>query len=142
MSQRQFGGKKADSTPITGINADEALAADCDSHDSGGVWGAHSMELVRPLAPFRGSLSQVPTRRECAMSRASFNYGLFLLGIVVTASSGTRLGNIVGVTWEFAAFATGILVSAVSCAGLQTKKQIDDLEKKVTELEMARRPQA
>ena len=41
MSQRQFGGK-ADSTPITGINAEEALAgvADCDSHDSGGVWWA------------------------------------------------------------------------------------------------------
>ena len=76
------------------------------------------------------------------MSRASRNYVLFFFSFALTAASGTRLGNIVGVTWEFAAFATGILVSAVSCAGLQTKKQIDDLEKKVTELEMARRPQA
>jgi predicted MFS family arabinose efflux permease len=75
------------------------------------------------------------------MSRASINYGLVFFGIALTASAGTRLGHIVGVTWEFAAFATGILVSAVSCAWLQTKKRIDDLEKKVTELEIARRPQ-
>jgi hypothetical protein len=76
------------------------------------------------------------------MSRAGLNYALLFFGIALMASSGTRLGNIVGVTWEFAAFATGILVSAVACAGLQTKKRIDDLEKKVTELEIARRLQA
>jgi hypothetical protein len=76
------------------------------------------------------------------MSRAGLNYALLFFGIALMASSGTRLGNIVGVTWEFAAFATGILVSAVACAGLQTKKRIDDLEKKVTELKIARRLQA
>jgi hypothetical protein len=72
------------------------------------------------------------------MSRPSLNYALLFFGIVIMASSGTRLGNIVGVTWEFAAFATGILVSAVSGAALQTNKRIDDLEKKVAELEIAR----
>jgi hypothetical protein len=76
------------------------------------------------------------------MSRASLNYALVFFGIALMASSGTRLGNIVGVTWEFAAFATGILVSAVSAAALQTNKRIDDLEKKVTELEIARKLQA
>jgi hypothetical protein len=76
------------------------------------------------------------------MSRASLNYALLFLGMAVMAFSGTRLGIIVGVTWEFAAFATGILVSAACCAGLQTKKRIDDLEKKVTELEIARKLQA
>jgi hypothetical protein len=73
------------------------------------------------------------------MSRPSLNYALLFFGIVIMASSGTRLGNIVGVTWEFAAFATGILVSAVSGAALQTNKRIDDLEKKVAELEIARK---
>lgn len=76
------------------------------------------------------------------MNRASLNYALVFLGIALMASSGTRLGNIVGVTWEFAAFATGILVSAVTCAALQTNRRIDDLEKKVTELEIARKLQA
>ena len=76
------------------------------------------------------------------MSRPSLNYALLFFGIVIMASSGTRLGNIVGVTWEFAAFATGILVTAISGAGLQTNKRIDDLEKKVTELELARKAQA
>jgi hypothetical protein len=76
------------------------------------------------------------------MSRASLNYAVFLFGIGLMASSGTRLGNIVGVTWEFAAFATGILVSAISGAALRTNKRIDDLEKKVTELEFARKAQA
>jgi hypothetical protein len=76
------------------------------------------------------------------MNRASLNYALVFLGIALMASSGTRLGNIVGVTWEFAAFATGILVSAVSCAALQTNRRIHDLEKKVTELEIARKLQA
>jgi hypothetical protein len=73
------------------------------------------------------------------MSRPSLNYALLFFGIVIMASSGTRLGNIVGVTWEFAAFATGILVSAVSGAALQTNRRIDDLEKKVAELEIARK---
>jgi hypothetical protein len=76
------------------------------------------------------------------MSRASLNYAVFLFGIVLMASSGTRLGNIVGVTWEFAAFATGILVTAIAGVGLQTNKRIDDLEKKVTELQLARKTQA
>jgi hypothetical protein len=76
------------------------------------------------------------------MNRASLNYALVFFGIALMASSGTRLGNIVGVTWEFAAFATGILVSAVSGAALQTNKKIGDLEKKVTELENACKLQA
>jgi hypothetical protein len=76
------------------------------------------------------------------MNRASLNYALVFFGIALMASSGTRLGNIVGVTWEFAAFATGILVSAVSGAALQTNKRIGDLEKKVTELEIACKLQA
>jgi hypothetical protein len=76
------------------------------------------------------------------MNRASLNYALVFFGIALMASSGTRLGNIVGVTWEFAAFATGILVSAVSGAALQTNKKIGDLEKKVTELEIACKLQA
>ena len=74
------------------------------------------------------------------MSRASIHYGLMFFGLALTASAGSRLGHIVGVTWEFAAFATGILVSAVSCGWLQIKKRMDDLEKKVTELEIARKP--
>ncbi len=76
------------------------------------------------------------------MNRASLNYVFFFFGIVLTAASGTRLGNIVGVTWEFAAFATGIVVWATCAAGLQTKKRIDDLEKKISELENARKVQA
>ena len=76
------------------------------------------------------------------MSRASRNYVLFFFSFGLTAFSGTRLGNIVGVTWEFAAFAVGIIVSAVCLAGLQAGKRIDDLEKKVSELENARKAQA
>jgi hypothetical protein len=76
------------------------------------------------------------------MSKESLNYGFLFFGIVLMASSGGRLGNIVGVTWEFAAFAAGIVVSAVSCAWLQTNRRMDDLEKKVTELEIARKNQA
>jgi hypothetical protein len=81
-------------------------------------------------------------RRECTMNRASLNYVFFLLGVVLTTVSGSRLGNIVGVTWEFAAFAAGIVVWATCAAALQTKKRIDDLEKKVSELENARKVQA
>jgi hypothetical protein len=76
------------------------------------------------------------------MNKASLNYVYFVFGIALTAFSGSRLGHIVGVTWEFAPFAVGAIVSAVSLAGLQTKKQIDDLEKKVSELENARKVQA
>jgi len=76
------------------------------------------------------------------MNRANLNFILFFFGIALMAFSGSRLGHIVGVTWEFAAFATGIVVSAISGAGLQTKKRIDDLEKKVSELEIARKMQA
>jgi hypothetical protein len=81
-------------------------------------------------------------RRECTMNRASLNYVFFLFGVVLTTVSGSRLGNIVGVTWEFAAFAAGIVVWATCAAALQTKKRIDDLEKKVFELEDARKAQA
>jgi hypothetical protein len=76
------------------------------------------------------------------MSRASLNYVFFFFGIALTAFSGSRLGHIVGVTWEFAAFATGIAVWATCGAALHTKKRIDDLEKKVSELENARKVQA
>ena len=76
------------------------------------------------------------------MSKASLNYVFFLIGIALTAVSGSRLGNIVGVTWEFAAFAAGIVLWATCAAALQTKKRIDDLEKKVSELENARKVQA
>ena len=76
------------------------------------------------------------------MNRASLNYVFFLFGIALTAFSGSRLGHIVGVTWEFAAFATGIVLWATCGAWLQTKKRIDDLEKKVSELEDARKVQA
>jgi hypothetical protein len=76
------------------------------------------------------------------MSRANVQLGLFFFGVALMAFSGSRLGHIVGVTWEFAAFATGIIVSATCGAGLQTKKRIDDLEKKVSELEIARKMQA
>ena len=76
------------------------------------------------------------------MNRAGLNYVFFLFGIVLTAASGTRLGNIVGVTWEFAAFATGIVVWATCGAWLRTGKRIDDLEKKVSELENARKASA
>jgi hypothetical protein len=76
------------------------------------------------------------------MSRASLNLGFFFFGVPLVAFSGARLGHIVGVTWEFAAFATGIIVSAICGAGLQTNKRIDHLEKKVSELENARKVQA
>jgi hypothetical protein len=81
-------------------------------------------------------------RRECTMNKASLNYVFFFFGIVLTAVFGSRLGHIVGVTWEFGAFAASIVVSAVGLAGLQTGKRIDDLEKKVSELENARKVQA
>ena len=76
------------------------------------------------------------------MSKASLNMLFFVFGIALTAFSGSRLGHIVGVTWEFAAFATGIVVWATCGAALHTKKRIDDLEKKVSELENARKVQA
>ena len=76
------------------------------------------------------------------MSKASLNFGLLIFGIALMAFSGARLGHIVGVTWEFAAFATGIILSAACGAALQTKKRIDDLEKKVAELEISRKTQA
>jgi hypothetical protein len=75
------------------------------------------------------------------MSRANLNFVFYFFGIVLTASSGVRLGEKVGVTWEFVAFATGIVVWATCGAALQTKKRIDDLEKKVSELENARKVQ-
>jgi len=76
------------------------------------------------------------------MSKTTHNYLVLLFGVVLTTAAGVRLGNIVGVTWEFAAFAVGIVVWAVSLAGLQIGKRIDDLEKKVSELENARKVQA
>src|SRR5262245_39950720 len=83
-----------------------------------GSMGPRIAGTIRPTRPIGGSLSQGPTRRGCVMSRASLNYALLFLGMAVMAFSGTRLGIIVGVTWEFAAFATGILVSAACCARL------------------------
>jgi hypothetical protein len=76
------------------------------------------------------------------MNRASLNNVFFLFGIMLMAFSGSRLSQIVGVTWEFAAFATGIVWVAACGSWLQTKKRIDDLEKKVSELEAARKVQA
>jgi membrane protein implicated in regulation of membrane protease activity len=79
---------------------------------------------------------------EYTMSKASLNMLFFVFGIALTAFAGSRLGHIVGVTWEIAAFAASIVISAVSLAGAQTGKRIDDLEKKVSELENARKVQA
>ena len=77
------------------------------------------------------------------MYRDSLNPIFFLLGIVLMAFSGARLGqHISGVTWELAAFAVGIVWTAACGSWLQTKKRIDDLEKKVSELENARKVQA
>jgi hypothetical protein len=84
-------------------------------------------------------LEAVPQEGNGMMNRASLNYGFFLLGIALMAFSGARLGRS---DVEFAAFATAILESAICSAGLQTKKRIDELEKKMSELEIARKMQA
>ena len=76
------------------------------------------------------------------MSRASLNYCFFFFGIALMAFSGSRLGHIVGVTWEFAAFASGIALVGSYGAVLQSNKRIDDLEKKISELDNARKVQA
>ena len=76
------------------------------------------------------------------MSRTSLNYCFFFFGIALMAYSGSRLGHIVGVTWELAAFAVGIVLAAGCGAELQTRKRIDELEKKISELDNARKVQA
>jgi hypothetical protein len=109
----------------------------CDGHHNGDRRGGARLLVVgRSLSP--GSCR----KKECTMNRASLNYVFFLFGVVLTTVSGSRLGNIVGVTWEFAAFAAGIVLWATCAAWLQTKKRIDDLEKKVSELENTRKVQA
>ena len=75
------------------------------------------------------------------MNRASLNNVFFFFGIVLMSFSGARLSQTAGVTWEFAAFAVGIVWTGACGAWLQTKKRIDDLEKKVAELESAREVQ-
>src|SRR4051812_31150872 len=106
----------------------------CDGHHTGGWRGGARLwlfTLPRPIA-----------RRECTMNRASLNSLFFLLGIVLMSFSGSRLSQIVGVTWEFAAFGVGIVWAAACGSWLQTKKRIDDLEKKVSDLESGRKVQA
>jgi hypothetical protein len=49
------------------------------------------------------------------------------------AVSGERLGFKIGVTWEVAGFAAGILFTAAAGV-LPMKKRIDDLEKRVSAL--------
>src|SRR5262249_21661213 len=63
-------------------------------------------------------------RRVCTMNKASLNYVFFFFGIALTAFSGSRLGHIVGVTWEIAAFAGSIVFSAVCLAAAQTGQRI------------------
>ena len=77
------------------------------------------------------------------MSKTSLNKLFFVFGVALTAFSSSRLGHIIGgVTWEIAAFVGSIVLVAASLAGLQTGCRIDDLEKKVSELENARKVRA
>jgi uncharacterized membrane protein len=77
------------------------------------------------------------------MSKTGLNKVFFVFGVALTAFSSFHLGRLVGgVTWEIAAFAGSIILSAASIAGLQSGVRIDDLEKKVSELENARKAQA
>ncbi len=58
---------------------------------------------------------------------------LTFIGIAVMAISGERFGLRIGVTWEVAGFAAGILLTAAGGV-LPMKKRIDDLEKRVSAL--------
>jgi hypothetical protein len=62
---------------------------------------------------------------------------LGLIGIVVMTVSGQRLGFKVGVSWEFAGFAFGILW-IVGCAVLPMAKRLAQLEKSVSDLMAAK----
>ena len=62
-----------------------------------------------------------------------FTDWLWLVGILIMTVSGVRLGHKVGVTWEFAGFAFGILFAGVGFV-LPWVKRIAELEKKVSDL--------
>jgi hypothetical protein len=76
------------------------------------------------------------------MYKASVSFGLLLFGVVLLAFSGVRLAHLVGATWEFAIFASGTALAGSCCAVLQSNKRIDDLEKKISEIDNARKAQA
>ena len=76
------------------------------------------------------------------MYKASVSFCFLFFGIALMAFSGARLAHLVGVTWEFAAFASGIALAGSYGAVLQSNKRIDDLEKKISEIDNARKAQA
>jgi hypothetical protein len=58
-------------------------------------------------------------------------------GIVIMTISGQRLGFRIGVMWEFAGFACGILLIMAGWF-LPLVKRVDELERKVSELARAK----
>jgi predicted cobalt transporter CbtA len=67
---------------------------------------------------------------DAAMNWAS---ALTFIGIAIMAISVERMGFKIGVTWEVAGFAAGILLTAAGGV-LPMEKRIDDLEKRVSAL--------
>jgi ABC-type uncharacterized transport system permease subunit len=67
------------------------------------------------------------------MLNAKYGTGLLLLGIGLMTVSGERLGFKIGVNWEFAGFATGIMLIVIA-SQLFLVARIDDLERKVVSL--------
>lgn len=62
-----------------------------------------------------------------------------LLGVIIMAVSGERLGVRFGAPWEFAGFAFGMLCIAAT-PSLLMRKRIEALERKVSDLAEAQRP--
>jgi hypothetical protein len=74
---------------------------------------------------------------EIAKSFDRYARWLGLIGIVIMTVSGQRLGFKVGVSWEFAGFAFGILW-IVGCAVLPMANRLAQLEKRVSDLMAAK----
>jgi hypothetical protein len=73
-----------------------------------------------------------------AKSLAGFQRWLLFAGIVIMTISGQRLGFRIGVMWEFAGFACGILLIMAGWF-LPLVKKIDELERKVSDLASPKR---
>jgi len=58
---------------------------------------------------------------------------VMLFGVTMTAAAGSRLGTKLDMFWEPAVFALGIIL-IVGAGGLQLRKRIEHLEKKISDL--------